>query len=129
LLLLFQLLVGAVLCETMRAVRVREQGEGSAVVNDASTSTETEGSVGVASHRRPETLPRCLHALRCRDCQAEHAQHSQRLQDLCTEVRELRQKHEELVARCIQEDLLSPELRDATLQTAIQNNKGASGVM
>jgi hypothetical protein len=125
LLLLFQLLVGAVLCE---AVRVREQDEGSAVVNDASTSTEPKGSVGVASHQRPETLPLCLHALRCRDCRAEQAQHSQRLEDLCAEVRELRQKHEALVARCIEEDWLSPELRDATLQTAIQN-KGASGVM
>ena len=116
--------------EVSRTVRVRDPCEGSAVVNEESTSTEAAGSVGVALHRRPETLPMCLHALRCRECQAENAQYSQRLQDLCAEVRELRTKHEELVARCIEQDLLSPELRDATLQTAMNSPlKGASGVM
>jgi hypothetical protein len=112
------------LCGAINSVRVREQGEGSAVVNDgASTSAETKG---VASFQRPETMPLCLHAIRCRQCRAEQEQHSQKVEELCTEVRELRMRHEELVARCIERELLTPELTDATLQTAM---KGASGVM
>ena len=97
------------------------------LVPEVAAPTEAEDSKGVASFRRPETLPRCLHSLRCQECLGVQTL----LAELCTEARELRTQHEALVARCIENNLVSPELRDATLQTALQNNppKGESGVM
>jgi hypothetical protein len=104
------------------SVRVWDAGEGSAVVNDgASTSAGQKGESN--AFQRPETLPLCLHAIRCRQCRDEQQRQSEKIEELCTEVRMLRMRHEDLVARCIERNLLSPET-EATLQSAM---KGASG--
>jgi hypothetical protein len=74
-------------------------------------------------YRRPETVPLALQWLRLRQYQAEREAYSERLNNMCAEATLLRRRHEELVAQCIDRELLSPELRDATLQNAM---KGAT---
>jgi hypothetical protein len=100
------------------SVRVRDAGEGSAVINDgASTSAGQKGESN--DFRRPETTPVCLHAIHCVQCRAEQRRQNDKIEDMCSELRIMRMRHEDLVARCIERNLLSPEYPAST--------KGASG--
>jgi hypothetical protein len=108
------------------SVRVRDASEGSAVVNDgASSSAGQKGDASAmlfSAFQRPETPPVCLHAIDCAQCRAEQRKNSEKIEDMCNEMRLMRMRHEDLVARCIERNLLSPET-EATLQAL----KGASG--
>jgi hypothetical protein len=91
-------------------IRKHPEANGEAVVNEAG-ATEVAGNAGVATPRlcgttRPldEEVPRCLQKglPRCQDCQDEH---TQRVDNLCHEAKELRTKHELLLARCVKNNL------------------------
>jgi hypothetical protein len=97
-------------------IRKHPEANGEAVVNEAG-ATEVAGNAGVATPRpcgttRPldEEVPRCVQKglPRCQDCQDEH---TQRVEKLCNEAKELRMRHELLLA-------------------SVKNNlKGVKGVM
>jgi hypothetical protein len=86
-------------------IRKHPEVNGETAVNEAG-ATEVAGNAGVATPRRPadEEMPRCLQTglPRCPDCQDDH---TQRLEKLCHEAKELRMKHELLLARCVKNNL------------------------